>query len=90
VYVCLNVRVVDPVVTQLLTQQLILYAAEVAQEALSAPAYGCGPTRIRQPARSLLFIIVTLVLPCNRASVLVLTLAVGQVTKGGATRRGQV
>jgi hypothetical protein len=61
-----------------------------AASGVRAGPYGCGPTRIQQPARSLLYTILTLILLCNRPPVLVVTLAVGQLTKAGATRRGQV
>jgi hypothetical protein len=67
---------------------LVLNSAGLRRSVVRAGPYGCGPTRIRQPARSLLCTILTLILLCNRPSVLVVTLAVGQVTKaaplGGA------
>jgi hypothetical protein len=90
VEVCLNVRVVDPVVTQLVTQQPRPDSAEVAQEALSAPVrtavdpHGYGIQRgdaVHDPQAD----------PSMQSTVGArVTFAVSQVTKAGTTRRGQV
>ena len=89
-YVCLNVRVVDPVVTQLVTQQPRPECrGDCVGSVVRACAYGCGHT---DTAASEVVAVhhrhADSSMP--RPSVLVVTLAVGQVTKAGTTRRGQV